>query len=923
MTALLALLLALRAASAAPEDALDPLLRGFYLSAIEAEAHNDCRRATPGYELVRTQEPSFVPALLGLARCREREGDVAGAMEIWRELPNEAEAVEAMARRVETTDPGRAAELYHRLQTLRLGDPEPHLWEARALANVDPLAALESLRMYLGVVDGEPDGAVLIAVAVGLRDAGQEPRAIELLLRYLTEFPTATHADEARGRMERWAVESAARTLAIGIAEPLRPEARQRVEAARRLVAANQLEAALAALREIVRDNPRSAEAWGGLAEVFAALGEVNQAERAWAHAAELAPDEPDWHARLGSLIAQNYGGRRDAEAAVELGRALALRPGWAEVHFQRGEVLQRLDRWDEAVSAYDTYLRESPHGVFADEARRRIDDLRRALPEPTVSEAVTGCGEGVTAEVCTHYRIARVYQVQRELDLARSELDLVLAAAPSWPPALNLAAALALESKDAAGARRAWEASLASDPQQPTVLLALGEQRRRDGSATEAERLFRGAAKLGASEASYWLAEMAWARGETDEASALLEDYFTGAGTGSFTWDPAIALRDRLRAHAARQRSLLALSVGVGLAAALGLWLGRRRGATVAELAARAPESVQELTRSLAALRHEVLKHNTTLLPEVAAALERGDHAAVRFAADRLFGESGGGGILERFDGYLGAIERLGARSGLPLDLRRKDPVLAPMCRAMRRLRVLEPRLRRPGRASPRLVREIGALSQQLNVESYRGLGRLIREISTLTVDPKRLRAVDAAVRAEPAFAGQALPELVLDAPEDGLPVRVTAGDLDDIVANLLRNAYRVVGEELPPVARRVGLAMDEEDDPVTGLETVQLRFRDNAPRELTSEMIRDREVGRGLGLVLQMVGRNNGTITVERERGWAKAVVVRLPRADAPDEADTVDLALNHQEPGLGGQGPSLGARLGERSFSGPERP
>jgi nitrogen-specific signal transduction histidine kinase len=70
--------------------------------------------------------------------------------------------------------------------------------------------------------------------------------------------------------------------------------------------------------------------------------------------------------------------------------------------------------------------------------------------------------------------------------------------------------------------------------------------------------------------------------------------------------------------------------------------------------------------------------------------------------------------------------------------------------------------------------------------------------------------------------------------------------------------------------------------------METVNLRVLDDAPGELTESMIRGREAGRGLGLVVDLVTRHDGSLSVERrpdERaaGYTKAVVVRLQRAES----------------------------------------
>ena len=45
---------------------------------------------------------------------------------------------------------------------------------------------------------------------------------------------------------------------------------------------------------------------------------------------------------------------------------------------------------------------------------------------------------------------------------------------------------------------------------------------------------------------------------------------------------------------------------------------------------------------------------------------------------------------------------------------------------------------------------------------------------------------------------------------------------------------------------------------------------------------MIGEADVGRGLGLVRDLVERNGGTVRVVSEPGWSKAVVVELERVE-----------------------------------------
>ncbi|MFT4978353.1 MAG: sensor histidine kinase regulating citrate/malate metabolism, partial [Myxococcota bacterium] len=157
--------------------------------------------------------------------------------------------------------------------------------------------------------------------------------------------------------------------------------------------------------------------------------------------------------------------------------------------------------------------------------------------------------------------------------------------------------------------------------------------------------------------------------------------------------------------------------------------------------------------------------------------------------------------------------------------------------------------------------------------------------------------RAVDQRVRAEPGLAEAELLPLQIEGARAGLPARVFPGDLEDIVANLLRNAYLASIDGLPPEERAVALLVEEDDDPITGFELVALRFCDQAPGELTSAMIQGRSIGRGLGLAVDLIARHNGSIDVEGEQGWRKAVVVRLPRAEG-DDSDIVEVLVREEE-------------------------
>ncbi len=60
----------------------------------------------------------------------------------------------------------------------------------------------------------------------------------------------------------------------------------------------------------------------------------------------------------------------------------------------------------------------------------------------------------------------------------------------------------------------------------------------------------------------------------------------------------------------------------------------------------------------------------------------------------------------------------------------------------------------------------------------------------------------------------------------------------------------------------------------------------RNSAPRRISTSLLRSRYIERGLGLTVDLISRNGGSIGVEDEPGYSKAVVVRLPRAESLEE-------------------------------------
>jgi signal transduction histidine kinase len=244
-----------------------------------------------------------------------------------------------------------------------------------------------------------------------------------------------------------------------------------------------------------------------------------------------------------------------------------------------------------------------------------------------------------------------------------------------------------------------------------------------------------------------------------------------------------------------------------------------------------------------------------------VANALARGDTAPWEAFSARA------PTLLTHFRSYLLQLESLGRRHGMRLDLRRRDPILGPMHGALARLAGM----RRPPRPA-----DLQALSLAINGAGYQSIGRIVREICVLPVTPERVHEVYARVVKEPGFAGAPVPPLGVEEFEAGLAVRMFRADLEDILANVLRNA-------LAAGAGRLDVELGAYDDPITGHAWVEVAVVDDAPGTLTNAMIRGRYIGRGLGLAVDLINRHGGSIRVDARADGIKAVIVQLPSVEA----------------------------------------
>lgn len=300
--------------------------------------------------------------------------------------------------------------------------------------------------------------------------------------------------------------------------------------------------------------------------------------------------------------------------------------------------------------------------------------------------------------------------------------------------------------------------------------------------------------------------------------------------------------------------------------------WL-RGRGMRLAQLVEKSPEFHPSVAYLVGSLRHEFLKHR---IGAAADSLNEDKDADRAFLKERLYG---GQPLRGAWEGHLLAFEgALGHR----VDLRR-DPWFRRADRAVRAIARLEEAI---GSGSKRAMSRLARAHRTL-MELDAHLASMIGDLARTLVDETLMEEVVQAVRSEHSAGAVELDALEIDAPKSGdeseegaLLLDVFRVDLVLILKNILRNAVLAVGAEEDARHIRFAVAVTMED---TGEETVSFEVHDSSNETFDPEILFDRRVDQGLGLVAAAVHRYGGTIdVVSSEAPFAKRVVVSFFRAD-----------------------------------------
>jgi signal transduction histidine kinase len=338
-------------------------------------------------------------------------------------------------------------------------------------------------------------------------------------------------------------------------------------------------------------------------------------------------------------------------------------------------------------------------------------------------------------------------------------------------------------------------------------------------------------------------------AHGRPDEALARLDAFLRAAAPDEPGLGAARATRDTLlRASDDAARTRWHKRAALAGAAALILFaaaIALVRGSTVSRALARRPRLYPAVARTVAALRHDVLKHRASVL---SAALDPGAREEVARAL--LQPEPVSRTVAQAYQ----RLRQEARAQGVSLRPLAREPVFG---RLVRDLAAAESVLRKPASdATP-----LAAIDARLRELHGPALAELLRRGPRTRLSARELegwiRGIEAEVRR--GGAGWSSPSILVQGMEVEFPVDREA--LATIFANLLRNAQAAATPE-----GRVLVRLGEERDPA-GRRMQVLLVGDSADGELSLEAIESRESGRGLAIVRDLTREWHGHVVVRAE--------------------------------------------------------
>ncbi len=294
---------------------------------------------------------------------------------------------------------------------------------------------------------------------------------------------------------------------------------------ARIAVARGDLGAAVQGLTELTNDLPSYLPARFMLGSALLAQGNLYQAERQFSRVVEGDPANSEARKRLAEVRLR----MNRPESAIDLlGASIGDGAGDPRAIALLGAAQLGAGADPSAIPRLEELVRASPDNraarldlaglyISAGDAGRAVE-LLQAMP-------------AVESDARRDVLLIRALAATRGPELARAEVERMIAASPQDVQRLNLAAGLQLSLGDVATATATLEKAIAVAPGDAATLVNLGRARLASQRLDEAEALFRRALSHDAAsvDARVGMAEVAGRRGRNEEAIRWLEEIRVG----------------------------------------------------------------------------------------------------------------------------------------------------------------------------------------------------------------------------------------------------------------------------------------------------------------------------------------------------------------------------------------------------------
>ena len=801
-------------------------------------------------------------------------------------------------------------------------------WAMRARAHKDVNRVYYELAS-LGVIQDLDDLALKLGTYY--REIHQEANALRWYKQVLRTPKLVRQAKKAIAELEHQ--QSVREMGLIGKPTNLNKADQGQLDNGRELLARAKDQAsikkAIGVLEDLAKRRPLVPQIQRLLGNAHQSVDQIKPAEKAYLRAVALDPTERD---NLFALAEFYEAQKRWKPASAYFGRVLRLTPTNAKLHLRQSQTLERAGWYSDALlqanRALDMVLEDHPLEPALQEQRNKLE----GLAEPSKRKLET-TADRVFAGARAYYQTDQFEQAVKEarkIPMSERTPKLWLLIGQSyWRRALKYERADRPQlfnqtmRKAISALNRVKRADLTSYCQGQSLLIQMHERAGRPMTAIGILRQLKDCESLQSDldlvrlelnvqnrpELPDWISDLLdapylwttyWRLSRLQKAG--VEKQRLGLdGLGQTRYkdyaEPLSALLIKIRKRLTTVYILAAGIVGPFLGWFLMLLRRRFRGKSLVGFLAKNPSAQGDVHRILSAVRHEVLKHNTTALQGLLANIDSGNDISdsARWCRHALLGDlaSGSRGAKDRLDSYVRQLEYIAQSHRYTLNLKHKDSAFSAILNGFGLLAQMESefyRAERSGQASRPFKRSLRKATDRINGDGYRELVQLLKSLRGLNVTEELCLKIFDSVRNERSLMDLDIADLDIQIADNVLPIDlpVARQDFEDMLRNPIRNAIQATHQLDVRQTIVVGLGIDQTLDPITGESSTNFTIKDQSPSMITDDLIHQQAIESGLGLMASLVSKYEGSVRVAQLPGpWTKAVVISLPCQETAEES------------------------------------